>query len=73
MIADKSDNETHSPIINFKAIEGLTDYFCPFCDQKLFRGKVNEFNMVCSSCNKLVRSSNIEDFKKTNQKDASLE
>lgn len=51
-----SDNKTQSPIIDFEVTAGLTDYFCPFCNQKLFRGKVSQFNMVCSNCNKLVRS-----------------
>ncbi len=30
------------------------DYFCPFCDMKLFRGRVATLKMVCSGCNKLV-------------------
>ena len=34
----------------------LKDYFCPFCNNKLFRGKVNEFRLVCLECNKLVDS-----------------
>ena len=53
---NKTDNE--QPGDNVKATEtaGLTDYYCPFCGQKLFRGKVATFNMVCSNCNKLVRS-----------------
>lgn len=61
MTPDKPENGVRQPIINFKTNTGLTDYYCPFCDKKLFRGKVNEFNMVCSHCNKLVRSSNISD------------
>ena len=28
---------------------------------KRFRGKVTHFNMVCSNCNKLVRSEDIPD------------
>ena len=50
-----SDNGTQRPIIDDKIIVGLTDYFCPFCNQKLFRGKVAEFNIVCINCNKLVK------------------
>ncbi|MCP3941189.1 MAG: hypothetical protein GY710_06880 [Desulfobacteraceae bacterium] len=42
--------------INDKTNIELTDYFCPFCNYKLFRGNVIEFNIVCSQCNKLVRS-----------------
>lgn len=53
------DNKIQSPIIDFEVTAGLTDYFCPFCNQKLFRGKVSQFNMVCSNCNKLVRSKDI--------------
>lgn len=53
------NNDTQPPIINLKETEGLTDYFCPFCKQKLFRGKVTHFNMVCSNCNRLVRSEDI--------------
>lgn len=56
MTSDPSDNETSPPIINLKPATGLIDYFCPFCDHKLFRGRVAEFNMLCSNCNKLVRS-----------------
>ncbi len=59
MTPDKPENDIRQPIINFKTTTGLTDYYCPFCDKKLFRGKVKEFNMVCSNCNKLVRSSDI--------------
>ncbi|SDT85777.1 hypothetical protein [Desulfobacula phenolica] len=59
MTEEKSDNDTQKPIIDYEATADLTDYFCPFCNHKLFRGKVTEFNMVCSNCNKLVRSSNI--------------
>ncbi len=61
MAPDTPDNEiqTSAPIINLKETEGLTDYFCPFCNQKLFRGKVTNFNMVCANCNKLVRSDDI--------------
>lgn len=56
MEKEPSENEAEQPIINFKSTDGLQDYFCPFCGHKLFRGKVSEFNMVCSNCNKLVRS-----------------
>ncbi|WDP89789.1 MAG: hypothetical protein HUN04_08730 [Desulfobacter sp.] len=34
----------------------LKDYYCPFCNSKLFRGKVEEFKMVCLECNRLVDS-----------------
>jgi uncharacterized Zn finger protein (UPF0148 family) len=69
MTADTSGNEIQKPIIDYEATAGLTDYFCPFCNHKLFRGKVTEFNMVCSNCNKLVRSSNIP-AKDSNQEDS---
>lgn len=59
MMSDMSDNGKQNPYENHKKTNGLTDYFCPFCDHKIFRGKVAEFNMVCPNCNKLVRSSNI--------------
>lgn len=62
MTPDMPDNnETQQPIINLKETEGLIDYYCPFCNQKLFRGKVTHFNMVCSNCNRLVRSEDIPD------------
>lgn len=51
-----SSNSTQSPIINQSSDDGFKDHFCPFCNHKLFRGKVKKFNMVCSYCNKLVRS-----------------
>ncbi len=47
--APKSDKAGETPPV-------LKDYFCPFCGHKLFRGDVNEFNMVCQECNKLVNS-----------------
>jgi len=53
--------ENDKPMENYQPMAGLTDYFCPFCSQKLFRGKVANFNMVCSNCNKLVRSQNLQD------------
>ncbi len=45
------------PIVPQRTAVELKDYFCPFCNFKLFRGNVAKFNMVCSQCNKLVRSS----------------
>ncbi len=56
MASDTTKTFNEQPIINFKTTAGLTDYYCPFCNHKLFRGKVATFNMVCSNCNKLVRS-----------------
>jgi len=56
MTADDIQTTNEAPIVNFKTTADLTDYYCPFCRQKLFRGKVATFNMVCSNCNKLVRS-----------------
>ncbi len=70
MTLDKSDNGVQNPIVNFQATTGLTDYFCPFCDKKLFRGKVKEFNMVCSNCNKLVRSSSIKNPESSDQENS---
>ncbi len=59
MASDTFNNETVTPIIDFGPTFGLTDYFCPFCNEKLFRGKVTRFSMVCSGCNKLVKSEDI--------------
>ena len=59
MTSEPSDHEIQNPATGVKHPTGLIDYFCPFCDRKLFRGKVNEFNMVCPNCNKLVRSASI--------------
>ena len=39
----------------------LKDYFCPFCNYKLFRGHVKEFKMVCQECNRLVDSSTLNE------------
>lgn len=36
------------------------DYFCPFCGEVLFRGKVREFKMACHKCNRLVDSTKLE-------------
>ena len=38
----------------------LKDYFCPFCNHKLFRGNVNEFKLVCQECNRLVDSTTLK-------------
>jgi len=59
MTSEPSDHQLQSPVTGVKNTNGLIDYFCPFCDKKLFRGKVKEFNMVCPNCNKLVRSTHI--------------
>ena len=48
---DKADPDTPK-----KPDTDFTDYFCPYCQHKLFRGNVSVFNMVCPNCNKLVRS-----------------
>jgi len=67
MAEDDTQTANEQPIINFKSTADLTDYYCPFCNQKLFRGKVNTFNMVCSNCNKLVRSQKDYDTKDEEQ------
>ncbi len=56
MEGDARKDSTQNPIIQLKPTQGLTDYFCPFCGQKLFRGNVKHFNMVCGNCNRLVKS-----------------
>jgi uncharacterized Zn finger protein (UPF0148 family) len=66
MTKDNTKTANTQPIINFKTTNGLTDYYCHFCDQKLFRGKVVSFNMVCPNCNKLVRSKPDDDTKNEN-------
>ena len=48
------------PIIQLTPVQGLNDYFCPFCNYKLFRGKVKQLNMVCPNCNRLVKDSDFE-------------
>ncbi|MCF6248232.1 MAG: hypothetical protein L3J69_12855 [Desulfobacula sp.] len=62
MAADTQKHSTKDPIITLKPTQGLIDYFCPFCTQKLFRGNVKQFNLVCGNCNKLIKS---EDSKET--------
>ncbi len=59
MGTDIENYESVPPIIQNNTNVELTDYFCPFCNYKLFRGNVIEFNMVCSHCNKLVKSAMI--------------
>ena len=59
MISNIENTESILPIISNKTMVELTDYFCPFCNHKLFRGNVKEFNMVCSHCNKLIKSKEI--------------
>lgn len=59
METDFENEESGTPVIQEKTKVELTDYFCPFCNFKLFRGNVLDFNMVCSQCNKLVRSAMI--------------
>jgi len=56
---DIKNYENVTPVIKDKTEVELKDYLCPFCNFKLFRGNVTEYNMVCSQCNKLVRSSMI--------------
>jgi len=59
MTIDVENSESILPIITAKTTVELKDYFCPFCNHKLFRGNVTGFNMVCSQCNKLVKSKEI--------------
>lgn len=56
MTVDNPKTENENLIINLKNTTELINYYCPFCNHKLFRGKVATYTMVCSSCNKLVRS-----------------
>ncbi|MCP3874231.1 MAG: hypothetical protein GY699_13880 [Desulfobacteraceae bacterium] len=65
MASSSIKTDKDKPIINFQTTSDLTDYYCPFCNQKLFRGKVAHFNMVCSNCNQLVRS--LDNDKKENK------
>jgi predicted RNA-binding Zn-ribbon protein involved in translation (DUF1610 family) len=51
--------QTDEPILQIEPVQGLSDYFCPFCGHKLFRGKVNRLNMVCENCNRLVTDTDI--------------
>ena len=54
-------SETIGPDNDQKLMPAHMDYFCPFCDTKLFRGRVATLKMVCSGCNKLVLIKDIED------------
>ena len=54
------------PIIQVEPVQGLIDYFCPFCNHRLFRGKVNQLSMVCENCNRLVRNT---DFSKEKEEE----
>lgn len=55
MTIDSDNNGNGAPFNGNKIAVELTDYFCPFCNFKLFKGDVSDFNIVCSQCNKLVR------------------
>ncbi|MCG8635332.1 MAG: hypothetical protein MI863_15985 [Desulfobacterales bacterium] len=48
----------------------LKDYYCPFCNHKLFRGDVKEFKMVCQECNRLVDSNNLPSETEEQEKEA---
>lgn len=48
--------QTDQPIGRTEKEVELKDYFCPFCNHKLFRGNVTAFKQVCLECNKLVDS-----------------
>jgi DNA-directed RNA polymerase subunit RPC12/RpoP len=48
--------EDKNPMEEYQPAPDLKDYFCPFCGHKLFKGKVAQLSMVCSNCNKLVRT-----------------
>ena len=37
------------------------NYFCPFCGDKLFRGRVRDYKMVCHKCNRLIDSKKFEE------------
>ena len=43
------------------AEQAFKDYFCPFCGDRLFRGKVRDYKMVCHKCNRLVDSKKLEE------------
>ncbi len=57
MTVDNVKPENEEPIIQLTPVQGLMDYFCPFCNRKLFRGRVKLLNMVCDNCNRLVKES----------------
>ncbi|MEH0019905.1 MAG: hypothetical protein V6Z89_09630 [Desulfobacter sp.] len=62
-----TDQNTFLPDGNASAatVSELKDYFCPFCNHKLFRGNVNEFKLVCQECNRLVDSRNLDNEAET--------
>jgi hypothetical protein len=41
----------------------MKDYFCPFCNGKLFRGSVTVINMSCPHCFRYVRHSDFMNTK----------
>jgi hypothetical protein len=54
----KSDGESvKKPIISGNEKSGMRDYFCPFCNGKLFRGNVAVVNMSCPHCFRYIRHS----------------
>ncbi|MBA3008866.1 MAG: hypothetical protein KKF12_08740 [Proteobacteria bacterium] len=55
MTIDLENSGGVAPFIADKIAVELIDYFCPFCNFKLFKGDVSDFNIVCSQCNKLVK------------------
>ncbi len=51
-------NDTPVPFVT--GVEGLKEYYCPFCSKFLFKGNVKKINMVCHHCQKLVDASESE-------------
>lgn len=60
MNEENPKSAAEQPIIQAEPAQGLIDYFCPFCNHRLFRGKVNQLRMVCENCNRLVRDKDFE-------------
>ena len=51
------DSENTEPMIPpRKSDSSIKEYFCPYCNKSLFKGKVKKLNMACHHCQKLINA-----------------
>lgn len=56
MRSGSKDGFDNKFVINGRGSVEMKDYFCPFCNGKLFRGKISTINMPCPHCCRYVRN-----------------
>ncbi len=59
MVENEANTKSDEVFQDKKNKNQMKDYFCPLCSEKLFKGKVANFKMVCPHCGKLVNSADI--------------